>query len=112
MRPTTASFRITPPMPLRSNCWRYSIAPRSSGPSSEWGRKRSSTDRRLLAAPARRESGLRRSIEGASMPIADDAALAEGVVVTHPDLVNLYGCRIGAQTRIGPFVEIQKNVVV
>ena len=46
------------------------------------------------------------------MPIADDAALAEGVVVTHPDLVNLYGCRIGAQTRIGPFVEIQKNVVV
>ena len=25
---------------------------------------------------------------------------------------NLYGCRIGDQTRIGPFVEIQRNVVI
>jgi len=25
---------------------------------------------------------------------------------------NLYGCRIGAETRIGPFVEIQRDVVV
>ena len=31
------------------------------------------------------------------------------VVITHPELVNLYGCTIGAGTRIGPFVEIQKN---
>jgi UDP-2-acetamido-3-amino-2,3-dideoxy-glucuronate N-acetyltransferase len=30
-------------------------------------------------------------------------------VITHPDLVNLYGCTIGDSTRIGPFVEIQKN---
>jgi hypothetical protein len=29
--------------------------------------------------------------------------------VTHPDLVNIYGCSIGEGTRIGPFVEIQKN---
>ncbi|AWM85712.1 acyltransferase [Microvirga sp. 17 mud 1-3] len=29
--------------------------------------------------------------------------------ITHPDLVNLYGCTIGDGTRIGPFVEIQKN---
>lgn len=33
-------------------------------------------------------------------------------MVTHPDLVNLYGCSIGSQTRIGPFVEIQKGAVI
>jgi acetyltransferase-like isoleucine patch superfamily enzyme len=46
------------------------------------------------------------------MPIAADVVLEEGVVIFHPDLVNLYGCRIGAGTRIGTFVEIQKNAVV
>lgn len=30
-------------------------------------------------------------------------------VIHHPDLVNLYGCSIGAETKIGPFVEVQKN---
>ncbi|MBZ6079407.1 acyltransferase [Microvirga puerhi] len=34
------------------------------------------------------------------------------VIVTHPDLVNLYGCQIGDGTRIGPFVEIQKNSII
>jgi UDP-2-acetamido-3-amino-2,3-dideoxy-glucuronate N-acetyltransferase len=34
------------------------------------------------------------------------------VRIFHPELVNLYGCRIGAGTRIGTFVEIQKNAVV
>jgi len=34
------------------------------------------------------------------------------VVIFHRDLVNLYGCRIGAGTRIGTFVEIQKGVTV
>jgi acetyltransferase-like isoleucine patch superfamily enzyme len=29
-----------------------------------------------------------------------------------PDLVNLYGCTIGDGTRIGAFVEIQKNAVI
>ena len=38
--------------------------------------------------------------------------LEEGVVIHHPDLVNLYGCRIGAGTRIGTFVEIQKGAVI
>jgi acetyltransferase-like isoleucine patch superfamily enzyme len=28
------------------------------------------------------------------------------------DFVNLYGCRIGDESRVGPFVEIQKNAVV
>lgn len=42
------------------------------------------------------------------MPVAS-CSIAEGVVITHRSLVNLYGCTIGANTRIGPFVEIQKN---
>jgi acetyltransferase-like isoleucine patch superfamily enzyme len=46
------------------------------------------------------------------MPIAADVVLEEGVVIFHRDLVNLYGCRVGAQTKIGAFVEIQKGVVV
>ncbi len=29
--------------------------------------------------------------------------------LAHPDLVNLYECSIGEGTKIGPFVEIQKN---
>jgi UDP-2-acetamido-3-amino-2,3-dideoxy-glucuronate N-acetyltransferase len=32
-------------------------------------------------------------------------------VVVHP-FANLYGCRIGDNSRIGPFVEIQRDVVV
>jgi UDP-2-acetamido-3-amino-2,3-dideoxy-glucuronate N-acetyltransferase len=36
----------------------------------------------------------------------------EGVQIYHPDLVNLYGCRIGDGTKIGTFVEIQKNAIV
>jgi UDP-2-acetamido-3-amino-2,3-dideoxy-glucuronate N-acetyltransferase len=44
------------------------------------------------------------------VPIAADVVLAAGVVIAHPDLVNLYGCTIGDDTSIGPFVEIQKNV--
>ena len=46
------------------------------------------------------------------MPIADDVEVAEGVLIAHPSLVNLYGCRIGAGSKIGPFVEIQKNATV
>jgi acetyltransferase-like isoleucine patch superfamily enzyme len=44
--------------------------------------------------------------------IAPDVSLADDVVIYQPDLVNLYGCRIGSGTRIGPFVEIQKDVEV
>ena len=46
------------------------------------------------------------------MPIAADVSLGAGVVIHHPDLVNLYGCRIGDETRIAAFVEIQQGVVV
>jgi acetyltransferase-like isoleucine patch superfamily enzyme len=44
--------------------------------------------------------------------IAATVVLDEGVVIHHPDLVNLYGCHIGAGARIGTFVEIQRNAVV
>ena len=46
------------------------------------------------------------------MPIAPTVTLGDGVVIHHPDLVNLYGCAIGAASRVGAFVEIQKDVTV
>src|SRR5882724_9771308 len=46
------------------------------------------------------------------MPIAADVVLGPGVRIFQPDLVNLYGCSIGAETKIGAFVEIQKNAIV
>jgi acetyltransferase-like isoleucine patch superfamily enzyme len=47
-----------------------------------------------------------------AMPIARDVLLAPGVKVFQPDLVNLYGCALGADTTVGPFVEIQKNAAI
>jgi UDP-2-acetamido-3-amino-2,3-dideoxy-glucuronate N-acetyltransferase len=46
------------------------------------------------------------------MPVKSDVRLGSGVVIFHPELVNLYGCRIGDGTRIGAFVEIQKNALI
>jgi acetyltransferase-like isoleucine patch superfamily enzyme len=42
--------------------------------------------------------------------IADDVVLGADVSVV--GFVNLYGCSIGDETRIGPFVEIQAGAVV
>jgi acetyltransferase-like isoleucine patch superfamily enzyme len=42
--------------------------------------------------------------------LIDDVEFGEGVVVQ--SFTNLYGCRIGDETRIGPFVEIQRGAVV
>jgi acetyltransferase-like isoleucine patch superfamily enzyme len=42
--------------------------------------------------------------------IKDDVVFGEGVKIVIP--VNLYGCTIGNQCFIGPFVEIQKDVTV
>ncbi len=44
--------------------------------------------------------------------IADTVVLNGPVTIHQPDLVNLYGCTIGAGTKIGAFVEIQKGVDV
>ena len=45
------------------------------------------------------------------MPIRN-CKIAESAAITHPDLVNLYQCRIGEGSRVGPFVEIQRGCVV
>ena len=46
------------------------------------------------------------------MPISPDVVLGEGVVIYHRDLVNLYGCRVGAGSKVGAFVEIQKGAAI
>ena len=42
--------------------------------------------------------------------IAPDVVLGKDVVLN--DFINLYGCKIGDGTRIGPFVEVQKNATI
>jgi len=44
--------------------------------------------------------------------IASDVQLGEGVIIYHPELVNLYGCEIGDGCKIGAFVEIRKQVKI
>jgi UDP-2-acetamido-3-amino-2,3-dideoxy-glucuronate N-acetyltransferase len=46
------------------------------------------------------------------MPIATSVSLGNDVKIFQPDLVNLYGCAIGDETKIGAFVEIQKNATI
>jgi len=46
------------------------------------------------------------------MPIAPTVRLGRNVVIHHADLVNLYGCEVGDETKIGAFVEIQKNATI
>jgi acetyltransferase-like isoleucine patch superfamily enzyme len=51
-----------------------------------------------MSSPTIKESGIR------------DVVFGDGVIVHQP--VNLYGCHIGDQVMIGPFVEIQSGVRV
>src|SRR3989338_714430 len=44
--------------------------------------------------------------------ITDDVKLGKNLKIYHKELVNLYGCSIGDNTKIGAFVEIQKGAVV
>ena len=46
------------------------------------------------------------------MPVASSVRLGRDVVIHHRDLVNLYECEVGEETRIGAFVEIQKNATI
>ena len=39
-----------------------------------------------------------------------DVKLGNNVKIFHEELVNLYGCKIGDNTKIASFVEIQRNV--
>ncbi len=45
------------------------------------------------------------------MPV-NDVKMGENVRIFHPDLVNVYGCTIGDESTIGPFVEIQRGVEI
>lgn len=53
-----------------------------------------------------------RDPEHAAMPIAKSVQVGNNVFIPQPDLVNLYGCTIGDDTKIGAFVEIQKNATI
>jgi len=44
------------------------------------------------------------------LSIAPDVRLGENVKLSK--FINLYGCEVGANTKIGAFVEIQKNAIV
>lgn len=46
------------------------------------------------------------------MPISPDVNLGRDVRIFQPELVNLYGCSIGDESKIGAFVEIQKNAII
>ena len=43
------------------------------------------------------------------MPIGKNVQLGKEVRILHPDLVNLYDCSVGDETRIGSFVEISNR---
>jgi len=45
------------------------------------------------------------------MPVSD-VQLGSDVKILHPSLVNLYGCKIGDETKVGTFVEVQRNARV
>jgi UDP-2-acetamido-3-amino-2,3-dideoxy-glucuronate N-acetyltransferase len=42
--------------------------------------------------------------------LIEDVDFGEGVIVQ--SFTNLYGCRIGDETRIGPFVEVQRGAMI
>ncbi len=46
------------------------------------------------------------------MTVTTDVKLGEGARIYHPDLVNIYGCTIGSETTVGPFIEIQRGVTI
>ena len=46
------------------------------------------------------------------MPISPDVVLGKNVKIVQPTLVNLYGCKLDDDTKVGAFVEIQKNAVI
>jgi UDP-2-acetamido-3-amino-2,3-dideoxy-glucuronate N-acetyltransferase len=43
------------------------------------------------------------------MPISENVKLGRDVKIFHPSQVNLYGCTVGDETKIGSFVEVQKG---
>jgi len=49
-------------------------------------------------------------METKTKKIAPNVILGENVILN--DFINLYGCKIGDNTKIGPFVEVQKNALI
>jgi len=49
-------------------------------------------------------------MDNKNQKVAPNVELGKDVVLN--DFINLYGCKIGDGTRIGPFVEIQKNAFI
>jgi UDP-2-acetamido-3-amino-2,3-dideoxy-glucuronate N-acetyltransferase len=62
----------------------------------------------LLAAPKFRKA--KKFMNSSNQKIAPDVKLGRSVLLN--DFINLYGCSIGDHSRIGPFVEIQKNAFI
>jgi acetyltransferase-like isoleucine patch superfamily enzyme len=56
------------------------------------------------------QSNTRTCSAGQLKKIGPDVKLGSNVKLS--DFINLYGCEIGDNTKIGPFVEIQKNATV
>jgi acetyltransferase-like isoleucine patch superfamily enzyme len=44
--------------------------------------------------------------------IKEDVVLGKNVKIFNPDLVNLYGCKLGDNVTVGAFVEIRKGVKI
>jgi acetyltransferase-like isoleucine patch superfamily enzyme len=53
---------------------------------------------------------MREPVNEAPYRLIDDVEFGRNVVVS--PFTNLYGCRIGDDTRVGPFVEIQRGAVI
>lgn len=69
--------------------------------------------RRLMtSASSRRHDGRTAAAPSNDAPyrLIDEVIFGDDVVVQ--SFTNLYGCRIGARTRIGPFVEIQRGAAI
>ena len=45
------------------------------------------------------------------MPV-NNVQLGKNLTIRHPKIVNLYECKIGDETKIGAFVEIQKGAII
>jgi len=46
------------------------------------------------------------------MSVKSDVCIGNNVIIYHPELVNLYGCKIGDNCKIATFVEIQTGVEI
>jgi UDP-2-acetamido-3-amino-2,3-dideoxy-glucuronate N-acetyltransferase len=53
---------------------------------------------------------MREPANDAPYRLIDDVEFGRGVIVS--PFTNLYGCRIGDETRVGPFVEIQRGAAI